>query len=70
MRQIDQKIDKHFVQSYWSAYQQKKIDKDFTQSYWLALQFVRAMRNKPDWIFTMVCHSHPTEKLPISVRAQ
>ena len=56
------KIDKHFVQSYWSAYQQKKIDKEFTQSYCLALQFVSTKENKPDRIFTVVCHRHPTGK--------
>ena len=38
------------------------IDKDFTQSYWLALQFVRTMKNKPNRIFTVVCHRHPTEQ--------
>ena len=46
------KIDKH---------QRKKIDNDFTQSYWLALQFVPTNKNKPNWIFTVVCHRHPTE---------
>ena len=55
------KIDKQFVQSYWPAYQQKKNDKDFAQSYWLALPFVPTKKNKPDRIFTVVCHRHPTE---------
>ena len=55
------KIDKHFVPSSWSAYQQKKIDKDFTQSYWPALQFVPTKKNKPDRIFIVVCHRHLTE---------
>ena len=40
----------------------KKIDNDFTQSYWLALQFVPTKKNKPSWIFTVVCHRHPTEQ--------
>ena len=34
---------------------------NFMQSYWLVLQFVPAMRNKPDWIFTVVCPRHPME---------
>ena len=38
------------------------IDNDFRQSYWLALQFVRTMKNKPNRIFTVVCHRHRTEK--------
>ena len=39
----------------------EKIDNDSTQSYWLALQFVPTKKNKPDRIFTLVCHTHPTE---------
>ena len=31
------------------------------QSYWLALQFVPTNKNKPNRIFTVVCHRHPTE---------
>ena len=34
------------------------------QSYWLALQFVPTEKNKPNRIFTVVCHRHLTE-LPL-----
>ena len=55
--------EKHFLQSYSSAlYQQKKIDKDFTLYYWLALQFVSTKKSKPNQVFVVVCHKHPTEK--------